>query len=85
MAPDRHSSIRQRAYEIWEREGKPNDAHERHWRQAEDEIDAARTSKPAAKRKAAAVKPAKQAATPAKPVVKAAKAAAKPKADVKKG
>jgi hypothetical protein len=81
MATDRHGSIRQRAYEIWEREGKPNDAHERHWRQAEDEIDAAQAAKPTAKRKASAVKPAAQ---PAKPVVKTAKSSTK-QAGAKKG
>jgi hypothetical protein len=30
--------IRARAYEIWEREGRPNRRHDDHWRQAETEI-----------------------------------------------
>src|ERR1700719_1432722 len=30
--------VRTRAYEIWEREGRPHDRHQEHWRQAESEI-----------------------------------------------
>lgn len=71
MADDRQERIRQRAHEIWEREGRPHGAHERHWHQAagEIEIEESKGKKPA---RAAAVKPTK-AAAPAKP-----KAAAKP-------
>ena len=36
---DRHGKIQQRAYEIWQREGCLNGDHERHWHQAEMEID----------------------------------------------
>ncbi|MBN9548183.1 MAG: DUF2934 domain-containing protein [Alphaproteobacteria bacterium] len=36
---DRHARIQQRAYEIWQREGGLNGDHERHWHQAEMEID----------------------------------------------
>jgi hypothetical protein len=40
MSDDRNASIRQRAYEKWEREGKPDGQHERHWTEAADEVDA---------------------------------------------
>jgi hypothetical protein len=36
---DRHAKIQQRAYEIWQREGSLDGDHERHWHQAEMEID----------------------------------------------
>lgn len=39
MGTDRHEKIQQRAYEIWEREGRPGGEHERHWHQAIDELD----------------------------------------------
>ncbi|MDX8480707.1 DUF2934 domain-containing protein [Mesorhizobium sp. VK24D] len=39
MDDDRIEKIRQRAYEIWQREGEPHGDHERHWHQAEMEID----------------------------------------------
>ncbi|MCO5963686.1 DUF2934 domain-containing protein [Sinorhizobium meliloti] len=31
--------IRARAYEIWEREGRPDGGHERHWHQAQKELE----------------------------------------------
>lgn len=39
MDDDRTEKIRQRAYEIWQREGSLDGDHERHWHQAEMEID----------------------------------------------
>lgn len=39
MGDDRLAKIRQRAYEIWEREGRLFGNHERHWNQAQAEID----------------------------------------------
>lgn len=39
MGTDRHEKIQQRAHEIWEREGRPDGQHDRHWRQAVDELD----------------------------------------------
>jgi len=39
MDDDRIEKIRQRAYEIWQREGSLHGDHERHWHQAEMEID----------------------------------------------
>jgi hypothetical protein len=83
MADDKHGSIQRRAYEIWEREGRPDGAHERHWREAEREIAAmpAASAKPA-KRKAAA--PAVKSAKAVKSV-KPAKAAKQKTAATRKG
>ncbi|MBW8907660.1 DUF2934 domain-containing protein [Mesorhizobium sp. RCC_202] len=39
MSEERHEKIQQRAYEIWQREGGLDGDHERHWHQAEMEID----------------------------------------------
>lgn len=39
MSTERHEKIQQRAYEIWEREGRMHGDPERHWHQAEAEID----------------------------------------------
>ncbi|MBZ9797641.1 DUF2934 domain-containing protein [Mesorhizobium sp. ES1-4] len=36
---DRDDKIKDRAYEIWQREGAVHGDHERHWHQAEMEID----------------------------------------------
>ena len=37
---DREHSIRQRAYEIWEMEGRPEGRHQDHWQQAARELGA---------------------------------------------
>jgi len=39
MSDERHEKIQQRAHEIWQREGGAHGEHERHWQQAEAEID----------------------------------------------
>ena len=39
MSDDRHQRIKQRAYEIWEREGGGHGDPEKHWHQAESEIE----------------------------------------------
>ncbi|TPK93050.1 DUF2934 domain-containing protein [Mesorhizobium sp. B2-4-12] len=39
MSDDRNDRIRERAYQIWQREGGVHGDHERHWHQAEMEID----------------------------------------------
>jgi hypothetical protein len=39
MSEERHAKIQKRAYEIWQREGALDGDHERHWHQAEMEID----------------------------------------------
>jgi hypothetical protein len=36
---DDEDRIRSRAYEIWEREGRPEGGHERHWHQAKKELE----------------------------------------------
>ncbi len=36
----REERIRERAYQIWEREGKPHGREAEHWRQAASEIEA---------------------------------------------
>jgi hypothetical protein len=85
MADDKQNRIRQRAHEIWEREGRPEGAHERHWQQAEGEIateDGKGRRKSAASRKPA-VKAGKPAAAKAAKAAPAAKAAARPKAAAK--
>nr|WP_210201736.1 DUF2934 domain-containing protein [Mesorhizobium loti] len=87
MADDRQERIRQRAHEIWEREGRPHGAHERHWHQAAGEIEAEQSNGKKLTRTAGA-KPAKTAAptkaakpkAAAKPVKTPAKAAATAKA-----
>lgn len=38
MSDDRHKRIEQRAYEIWEREGRPMGMDAENWRRAEEEI-----------------------------------------------
>jgi hypothetical protein len=37
---DREQAIRERAHEIWEREGRPHGCDQKHWEQAVQEIDA---------------------------------------------
>jgi Protein of unknown function (DUF2934) len=40
MAQDREQRVRARAYEIWEREGRPRGRDQDHWYQAERELAA---------------------------------------------
>lgn len=40
MEQDRAASIEARAYHLWEESGRENGNHERHWQQAEQDIDA---------------------------------------------
>jgi hypothetical protein len=44
MLPD-DEQIRQRAYEIWEREGRPDGREAEHWRMAADELGASAAQK----------------------------------------
>ncbi|TGP57374.1 DUF2934 domain-containing protein [bacterium M00.F.Ca.ET.230.01.1.1] len=39
MANDKYERIQSRAYEIWQRSGKPGGQHEEHWHQAREEIE----------------------------------------------
>ncbi len=69
MSTDREEKIRQRAYELWERDGAQHGRDQDYWHEAVEQIDAeesaAKTPKsaPARTRKAAAEKPAAKAAT----------------------
>ncbi|MGN7710817.1 DUF2934 domain-containing protein [Agrobacterium radiobacter] len=82
MSHDREAAIREKARAIWEREGRPDGHHERHWIEAERELsadaEAAKSKsgngvkKPGAAKASAEKGPAKK--TPAK---KAASAKAK--------
>ncbi len=38
MADDRGELIRQRAYRLWEQQGRPHGRHEEHWHQAIQEV-----------------------------------------------
>ncbi|MBB5710921.1 DUF2934 domain-containing protein [Sphingomonas xinjiangensis] len=38
MNDDREHKVRQRAYALWESEGRPSGRHEEHWRQAHSEV-----------------------------------------------
>lgn len=71
MNDNREDRVRQRAHEIWLREGQPDGQGGRHWIEAEGEIDAEdKAKKP--KKVAAAKTPAKPAAkAPSKPAAKA--------------
>ncbi|CUX50469.1 MULTISPECIES: DUF2934 domain-containing protein [Agrobacterium] len=40
MSHDREAAIREKARAIWEREGRPDGHHERHWVEAERELSA---------------------------------------------
>jgi hypothetical protein len=40
MGDDWEGRVRERAYAIWEREGRPEGGAERHWAQAEEELRA---------------------------------------------
>jgi len=71
MASGREDEIRQRAYRIWEREGRPDGMDKDHWERAEREL-AGETPPEAPKRAGARGKP----AAGAKP---AARRAAAPK------
>ena len=58
MSHDREAAIREKARAIWEKEGRPDGHHERHWAEAEREVSAgavaAKTGKNGVKKSAAA-------------------------------
>lgn len=45
MDKKREEQIAARAYQLWEQEGRPHGAHERHWDQASREVEAAARKK----------------------------------------
>ena len=101
MSSNREEKIRQRAHAMWEKEGRPHGAHDRHWQQATSEVDgedAAAAGEPAAAKKSPAkAKASATAAAPAKAAkpapakaeqpaaAKAEKPAAKPRKTAAKG
>lgn len=86
MSGNRDERIRERAHAIWDREGKPEGAAERHWQQAESEIDKEDTGtrKPAAKKPATAKKPAAGSSSASRKTAGAGPAIAKRSKDAKK-
>ena len=76
MDTKREQLIAARAYELWEEEGRPQGAHERHWLQASREVEAAARKKSGGR---PAVKPTTATAAKAKPAAAKAKTAVKPK------
>lgn len=52
MNKDRQEQIAARAYQLWEEEGRPHGAHERHWEQASLEVDTAGAAMPKARARA---------------------------------
>lgn len=101
MAGELDKRIADRAYEIWESEGRPEGRSHEHWEQARSEFAEAKSeagqrggarktasAKPPAKTasgKSAAAKPARKGSGAAKPAAKAGQAAAKPKAGPRSG
>ena len=79
MNADREQRIAARAYQLWEEEGRPHGAHDRHWEQASREIVASEGKKSA--RGAKTPKPRAKAAVGSKPSPAKAKSSAKPKAE----
>lgn len=49
MTPDREEKIRQRAYELWEAEGRPDGKQQEHWERAAREIEAEEAGESASK------------------------------------
>jgi hypothetical protein len=47
MNNKREARVRQRAHEIWERQGRPQGEENEHWAQASNEIDAEEGTRPA--------------------------------------
>lgn len=46
MTPEREEKIRQRAYQIWEAEGRPDGKQDEHWQRAAREIEAEEPGEP---------------------------------------
>ena len=81
MSSDKEERIKQRAYQIWEQEGRPHGADLRHWLKAFEEVAAEHASEHKAKDAGAASGRARKTRAkeePAKPVKKSAAAAAAP-------
>jgi hypothetical protein len=71
---DRTARIRQRAFEIWENEGRPHGLDQTHWLRAEAEIGGdIRTQRPGKKLTRPTQKPMPKTASPSKPSSKSSK------------
>jgi hypothetical protein len=55
VSVEKHMRIEQRAYALWQAEGRPDGRHEEHWRRAALEIEAEETARMAMSRKMAQV------------------------------
>lgn len=87
MSGNRDERIRERAHAIWDREGKPEGAAQRHWQQAEQEIDRedhVPAKKTPAKKPAATKKPAEKTEGASRKTAGAGPALAKRSKDAKK-
>lgn len=85
MEDKKTDRIRARAHEIWVSEGKPDGMHERHWDQAQKDVDASDMPAKAKPKKAAASSAAPKAAAAAAKTSAAAKPSKAPaKAPAKK-
>ena len=78
MTTDLDTRIKERAYEIWESEGRPEGREHEHWRQARAEFAEAQSEVAARKAPARASKSGVKA--PTEPTRKKPRAAAKPRA-----
>ncbi|HET7594619.1 MAG TPA: DUF2934 domain-containing protein [Stellaceae bacterium] len=76
MDSDKEARIRERAYEIWVREGRPHGRDAEHWQKAEAEITA--ESGAAGDRAAAGSKPRTEAPSVARPIAPAPSAGTVP-------
>jgi Protein of unknown function (DUF2934) len=52
MSEDKQTRIEQRAYALWQMEGRPDGRHEEHWQRAAREIEAEETADAAVSRTA---------------------------------
>ncbi|UAK23305.1 DUF2934 domain-containing protein [Sphingomonas nostoxanthinifaciens] len=64
---ERHRKVSERAYAIWEEEGRPGGRHDQHWHDAARDVDASTVETPAPKAKAAPRKYTKKASAVAAP------------------
>lgn len=90
MDPDTERRIRERAYDIWLREGRPHGRHAEHWETAKAEIDAEEREKAAAAEPKRAARPAEAhpeetAKEPAAAPMRSRRAAPRGKAGAKGG
>lgn len=76
MSTDREQRIRERAYRIWEQQGRPEGGHDHHWLQAEREIDEEERGDRASSTAGEAAETSAETATPKRRSTRSAKGAA---------